>query len=102
MFEHKRRPAWLTDAAAWCKQQGYRLDETIQLIDAVRSAFKGAHLMKGYLGQLIAMAQAQPQWEPLNATARRELMLGTSQPAVVYESDNISPELQQQAASNCS
>lgn len=46
------------DAEAWCKQNGYRLDDTIQLTDAGRSAFKGAHLKRGYLGQLIAMAKA--------------------------------------------
>lgn len=46
------------DAEAWCKQHGFRLDDAIRLTDAGRSAFKGAHLKKGYLGQLIAMAQA--------------------------------------------
>ena len=46
-----------SDAEKWCAHNFHRLDDTINLVDAGRSAFSGAHLEKGYLGQLIALAE---------------------------------------------
>ncbi len=46
-----------SDAERWAKQNGYELDTELSLIDAGRSAFSGAHLKKGYLGQLILLAE---------------------------------------------
>ncbi|MBM5800914.1 MAG: hypothetical protein FJ077_08790 [Cyanobacteria bacterium K_DeepCast_35m_m2_023] len=45
-------------AAAWCKQHGYQLDNTLDLSDADKSAFKGKHISHGALGRFLELAEA--------------------------------------------
>ena len=42
-------------ARAWCAAHGYELDEELELADPGVSAFKGDHLRRGALGQLVEL-----------------------------------------------
>jgi DNA invertase Pin-like site-specific DNA recombinase len=44
-------------AAAWCEQNGFRLDAQLDLSDRGRSAYKGDHLSRGALGRFLELAK---------------------------------------------
>ena len=44
-------------AAAWCKRNGYELDQSLDLSDKGRSAYKGKHLTHGALGRFLQLAE---------------------------------------------